>query len=95
MARKRMIKVQKTGDKFYAYGFMLVLPNIETGERTKLTFQGSFDRRQLRKMLRKTLVASFTTEQLDMIIDEYGTRLRPMSRDEMQAMYTAMETDDA
>lgn len=74
---------KKLGDKLYPFGVQVVFPNIETGEATTVTFQGAFDRRKLRHMIRKVLVAKVTTDQIDYIIDNFSTKLRPVSMAEV------------
>lgn len=78
------MKKRKLGDKQYRHGVEFALPTGD-GEITKLTFRGAFDRRQLRKMLKNSLVANITTEQADYLIDNYSTRLRRMTMEEIIA----------
>lgn len=92
--KKLINSKRRTGLKFYAHGIQIIIPNIETGEHTKLTFKGSFDRKKLRRMLRASLVARLTTQQLDWVIDTYGTKLREMTNEEVNAMLIAAATDD-
>ncbi len=90
---KRLMKAKRRkGLKQYAHGFELVIPNIEKNEFTKLTFRGSFDRRQLRKMVNKALVQRLSVVQVDWLIDTFGTPLKPMTMDQMIAM---VADDDA
>lgn len=84
--KKLMNAKRRKGLAYYAHGFMLVIPQDEAGTVKKLTFTGSFDRRKLRKMVRASLIGSFTVVQIDWLIDNYGTRLRPMNAAEMEAL---------
>lgn len=84
--KKLMNAKRRKGLAYYSHGFMLVIPQDEAGTVKKLTFTGSFDRRKLRKMVRASLIGSFNVVQLDWLIDNYGTRLRPMNDAEMEAL---------
>lgn len=88
-----MAKKKKIGSQRWAFGAMFSLPNPETNEVTTLTFKGSFDRRKLRKMLRKSLnQRNVDTVTLDYIIDTYSVKLKPLS---MADMLAAMEAGNA
>lgn len=80
-------KKKKKGDKLYPFGVQITIPSMDadagTVAATTLTYQGSFDRRKLRKMLRKTFVSPMNTNQLDYIIDNFATKLRPVSMQEV------------
>ena len=82
------MRKRKAGDKHYKYGFQLVLP-MGHGEMEQITFTGEFDHRQLRKMVRKVVTVPLKTEEIDYLCREYGTRLRPMTNDEMAALANA------
>ena len=93
---KRLINAKRRkGLAYYSHGFMLVIPQDEQGTVKKLTFTGSFDRRKLRKMVRASLLGSFTVVQIDWLIDNYGTRLRPMNDAEMTALIKGASDDSA
>ena len=79
------MRKRKVGDKKYLYGFQLVIPN-GAGEMAKIMFTGEFDHRQLRRMLREVLPVRMKTEEIDFIIREFGTKLRPMTAEEMVAL---------
>lgn len=79
------MKLKGAGSKFYAYGVQIIIPNLD-GDPQQITFTGSFDRRQLRKMLRKTLGGSWKVEELDFIIDNFSTKLRRATMEEVIAM---------
>jgi len=93
-SEKRLMNAKRRkGLSFYPFGVEFALPNFETGEVTKLTFRGSFDRRKLRRMLRKSLVTNPTAVELDFIIDTFSTRLRPLNRDEMNLWLAGLEAE--
>lgn len=82
-----MAKKQKLGDRKYYFGCQIVLPPSDQGEMQSFTFQGRFDQRKLRKMLRKALApVRYKTEELDYIILTYGQRMRPMTANELAAI---------
>lgn len=84
---KRLMNAKRRkGLSFYPHGIEITIPNIETGDHKKLVFRGSFDRRKLRKMVRKSLVANLTVEQIDWLIDNYGVKLRAMTNEEIDTM---------
>lgn len=80
-------KKKKKGDKLYPFGVQITIPSMDGAEgevaATTLTFQGSFDRRKLRKMLKQTFVSPMNTNELDFIIDNFATKLRPVTMQEV------------
>lgn len=85
---KRFMKAKRRkGLKQYPFGFQLRLPQTDPGqtEAEVITFQGSFDRRKLRKMVRKSLGVKMTVEQIDWLLDNFGTPLRQVTMDELIA----------
>lgn len=91
--KKLMNAKRRKGLSYYPFGVEFALPNMETGEVTKLTFKGSFDRRKLRRMLRKSLVSNPTTVEIDFMIDNFSTRLRPLNKDEMELWLASMQAE--
>jgi hypothetical protein len=81
------MRKRKVGDKKYLFGFQLVVPSGNRDGYDKITFQGEFDQRQLRKMVRNSLTGiRFKTEEIDYIIREFGTPLRPLTAAELVAL---------
>lgn len=80
---------KKLGDKLYPWGVQITLPVFGTPEgetaSEQFTFQGTFDRRKLRKMVKKTINPKLTTDEADFIIDNFSTKLRPVTMEEMIA----------
>lgn len=87
---------KKLGDKLYPFGMQITLPQMGTPEgevgAEVFTFRGSFDRRKLRRMIKATIQPSLTTQEADFIIDNFGTKLRPVTMEELIA---EAQTDDA
>ena len=74
----------------YPHGVKVVLPNMHTNEAQVITFMGDFDKRKLRKMLRKTLFIN-DKRSLMFIIDTFVVKLKPMSMDAMLEQFSDEE----
>jgi hypothetical protein len=82
---------RRKGLAFYQYGFKVMIPQGDDLP-VEMTFTGSFDRKKLRKMIRDTLKASdvrLTVVEIDFLIDNFGTKLRPVKMDELITMAEA------
>ena len=75
----------------YEHGCRVMIPNFDGGDATVLTFTGSFDKRKLRRMLRKCLTGVSDKRILDALIKHCTQRLVPVST---QQMIEAMEATD-
>ncbi len=93
-ATKRFMNAKRrAGTKQYPHGVQVFIPQGE-GDPIKLTFNGSFDRRKLRKMLRQTFVTPMTTQQIDWIIDNLTVKLRPVNAEEMNALLKSLSEEE-
>jgi hypothetical protein len=84
---------RRKGLAFYMYGFKVVIPQGNAAPM-EMTFTGSFTRRKLRGMIRKVLKEAgvlLTVPEIDFLIDNYGTKLRQVTMDELIA---SVEADD-
>ena len=45
-------------------------------------------------MVRKSLVANLTTQQIDWLIDNYGVKMRQLSETEINTMLTNLHEED-
>lgn len=91
--RKLLNPNKKKGDKQYPFGFKIMLPQMGDNDPVQLTFTGAFDRRKLRNMLRKSLNGKFKTEELDWLIDNFGTPLRTVTKEEFTDMLIKIQEE--
>lgn len=94
---KKFRNGKKLGDKMYPWGVQITLPQYGSADdevvAETFTFKGSFDRRKLRKMVKQTINPALTTDEADWIIENFSTKLRPVTMEEVIAQAT--EGDNA
>lgn len=76
----------------YPHGCRVMVPNDNmSGEVTVLTFNGAFDKRKLKRMLRKSLIGVSDPRILDALIKHCTQKLVPVT---MEELISSMEAND-